>query len=121
MTEKILDKIIRSEYRSQLQDWPNYIKPTEQLGLEIIEQIYRSKGNKPVHVLLPEQKIMYETHHSLMNRKHQTSYHHPQVDYKKPKKNIDAISSPPPISIITATPSPNPSATTSSTTKHYKK
>lgn len=59
MSEKILDKIIRTEYRSKLDDWLQYIKESEELGLEIIDQIYRSKGNKHVHVTLPKEKTFY--------------------------------------------------------------
>jgi hypothetical protein len=73
MAEKILDKIMRPEHRLKLGDWPQTINEREELGLEIIEQIYRSKGNKHVNVLLPQEKIMYETHNSLMNRKNKIS------------------------------------------------
>ena len=33
MAEKILDKIIRPEYRAKLNDWLKYIKDNEMLGL----------------------------------------------------------------------------------------
>ena len=59
MNEKILDKIVKIQYRAKLKDWGNYIKPTETLGLDIIEQIYKSKGNRPVHVTLPQEKTFY--------------------------------------------------------------
>jgi len=59
MTEKILDKIIKPEYRSKLNDWVNYIKDSEVLGLEIIDQIYSTKGNRHVTILLPKEKILY--------------------------------------------------------------
>jgi len=59
MTEKILDKIIKPEYRSRLNDWTNYIKESEVIGLEIIDQIYSSKGNRHVNIVLPKQKILY--------------------------------------------------------------
>ena len=73
MTEKILDKIVRPEYRDKVRDWTDYIKESEAIGLDIIEQIYNSKGNKHVNVVLPKQKTMYETHHSLLNRKNRCS------------------------------------------------
>lgn len=33
MAEKILDKIIRPEFRSKLNDWTNYAKESEVVGL----------------------------------------------------------------------------------------
>lgn len=33
MTEKLLDKIIRPEYRAKLEDWTQYIKESELIGL----------------------------------------------------------------------------------------
>jgi hypothetical protein len=74
MSEKILDKIVRSEFRSKLDDWFSYIKDNEKIGLDIIEQIYNSKGNKHVNVMLPAEKKLYETHQSLMSRKSHYSY-----------------------------------------------
>jgi Na+-transporting NADH:ubiquinone oxidoreductase subunit NqrF len=73
MTENILDKIIRPEHRNKLNDWVQYTQEREILGLETIDQIVRSKGNKHVHVRLPQEKVMYETHQSLMHRKNKLS------------------------------------------------
>ncbi len=117
MTEKILDKIIKPEYRSKLEDWVNYIKESEVLGLQIIEQIYSSKGNRHVSILLPKEKILYETHQSIMNRKNDISYLWNELGWRKPRRSSAASSSPLPTSSTTATPSPNPRSSTSSSSK----
>ena len=41
----------------------------DKTGLEIINQIYKSKGNKNVVYKLPEEKSMYETQISFMSKK----------------------------------------------------
>lgn len=53
MFKEILDKIIKPEYRSSLVDWIQYAKSNDKMGLEIIEMIYKSKGNKQVTYKLP--------------------------------------------------------------------
>jgi hypothetical protein len=57
--------------------------------LDIIEQIYNSKGNRHVQVLLPQEKTLYETHLTLMNRKNNYSYHPHYPDSKKQKRSTE--------------------------------
>jgi hypothetical protein len=54
MTSNILDKILKPEYRLKLADYEHYIGEKESIGLDIIAQIYASKGNKHVSIALPE-------------------------------------------------------------------
>lgn len=61
MADQILDKIIRTEYRQKLANWASYAKSNELLGLDIINQIYSSKGNKKVNLMLPKEKISFDT------------------------------------------------------------
>ena len=75
-SEDILECLVRAEYRGKLKDWERYASEKELIGLEIAGQVYKSKGKKGVNVRLPQEKAMYETHHSLMGRwQQQNSYH----------------------------------------------
>lgn len=53
MYTQILDKIIKPEYRQSLADWQSYATESDKIGLELIDQIYKSKGNRPVKYKLP--------------------------------------------------------------------
>ena len=68
MSQDILEKIVRPEYKAQLRDWWKYANEKERIGLEVVGEIYATKGKKAVHVQLPQEKAMYETHHSLLSK-----------------------------------------------------
>lgn len=54
MYTQILDKIIKPEYRQSLSDWQSYANQSDKIGLEIIDQIYKFKGNRPIKYKLAE-------------------------------------------------------------------
>lgn len=70
---EILDKIIKPEYRNRYDNWSRYANSQDLLGLDLIQQIYANKGNKKLHVKLPIEKQMYDTHESLMKKKTKNS------------------------------------------------